>query len=172
MIAEFRNVFPEKNLCCSEITEKHTFAYDDEVSKKGIFVEADKLYHVHIENNVNENYHFVQNDNCVMLSEKNGQCDFVIFNSFKIHFIEIKATKDNKASHRKKIYKQLENTFKHYREFLENFEMKDALAVFESVNPRGYTKRKIPQSSISEKKVLFKTKYDIDLYEGNYIKFE
>ena len=50
--------------------------------------------------------------------------------------------------------------------------MKEALAVFESVNPRGYTKRKVPQSSNSEKKVLFKTKYNITLLEGNYIKFE
>jgi len=172
MIAEFNNLFPLKNLCCTEIFDKHKFVYDDEALKKGVFVVAHKLYHIHIENNINESYHFVQNDNCVMLSEKNGQCDFVIFNSNKIHFIEIKATEDNKANHRKKIYKQLESTFKYYKEFLENFETKEALAVFESVNPRGFTKRRIPQSSKSEKKVLFKIKYNIELFEGNYIKFE
>lgn len=172
MIAEFNNVFPLKNLCCTEISDIHKFAYDDEVLKTGVFVEANEIYHVHIENTTTENYHFVQNDNCVMLSEKNGQCDFVVFNSNKIHFIEIKATKDNKANHRKKIYKQLENTFKCYNEFLEKFEIKEALAVFESVNPRGYTKRRVPQSSNSEKKVLFKTKYNITLLEGNYIRFE
>jgi len=172
MIAEFNDIFPLKELCSVEISDRHKFAYDDEASKKGIFVSGNEIYHVHLENAMNENYHFVQNDNCVMLSEKNGQCDFVVFNSNKINFIEIKATKDNRANHRKKIYKQLENTFKQYKEFLENFDHKEALAVFESVNPRGYTKRKVPQSSASEKKVLFKLKYNIDLFEGNYILFD
>lgn len=172
MIAEFISVFPDKYSCVIEIMDKHRFAYDDETLKYGIFVSADELYHVHIENKTIENYHFVQNDNCLMINEKGGQCDFVIFNSNKIHFIEIKGTDKNKANHRKKIYNQLENTFKYYKEFLEKFEFKIALACFESLNKRGYTKRKIPQSSNSEKKILFKNKYDINLFEGNYVKFD
>ncbi|WP_294286701.1 hypothetical protein [uncultured Chryseobacterium sp.] len=172
MINEFLNVFPDKEVCVNEIFEKHKFVYDHQVLKKGVFVNGDEIFHVHIENNTKENYHFVQNDECVMLSIKGGQCDFVLFNSGVIHFVEVKATNDNLSTHKKKIYKQLENTFKYYSEFLDKFDLRYALACFEAVNPRGYTKRKIPQSSKSEKKVLFKTKYSVDLSEGNYIVFE
>lgn len=172
MIGDFLYVFPTKNLCINEISGKHKFVYEHPTLKKGIFVNGDEIHHVHIENTLNENYLFVQNDDCVMISVKGGQCDYVIFNSEQIHFVEIKATDENLKNHKQKIYKQLENTFKYYKDFLEKFENKFALACFESINKRGYTKRKIPQSSKSEKKLLFKMKYNIELLEGNFIKFD
>ncbi|WP_288244295.1 hypothetical protein [uncultured Chryseobacterium sp.] len=113
MIDNFITVFSGKELCINEISEKHKFVYDHPVLKKGIFVNGDEVFHVHIENDGKENYHFVQNDECVMLSVKGGQCDFVLFNSDVIHFVEVKATNDNLSTHKKKIYKQLENTFKY-----------------------------------------------------------
>lgn len=172
MIDSFLTDFPDKLTCSQEVLDKHIFIYDDPVLKKGTFVNADESFHVHIQNERSGSYYFIQNDECIMLSVKGGQCDFVLFNKETIHFIEVKATNDNLSTHKKKVYKQLENTFRYYRDFLENFEFRFALACFESVNSKGYTKRKIPQSSKSEKKVLFKLKYNIELLEGNYIRLE
>lgn len=172
MINEFSLFFEDKDLCITEILDKHTFVFEDEKSKKGVFVKDNEIYHVHIENLKKEIFHFIQNDDCVMVNVKGGQCDYVIFNIEHIHFIEVKATNQNLKAHKQKLYKQLENTFKYYKEFSEKFETRYALVCFESINPKGYTKRKVPQSSNSEKKLIFKTKYNVELLEGNYIKFE
>ncbi|SIR25126.1 hypothetical protein [Chryseobacterium sp. RU33C] len=172
MIREFERFFDQKDLCILEILDKHTFIYEDEVSKKGVFVQDNEIYHIHIENLKRENFHFIQNDDCVMKSVEGGQCDYVVFNNEHLHFVEVKATNQNLKTHKKKLYRQLENTFKYYKGFMEKFEAKHALVCFESINPRGYVKRKIPQSSNSEKKVLFKMLYNIELVEGNYIKLE
>lgn len=172
MIIDFLEVFPSKDSCINLISEKHIFVYEDSTSKKGIFVKANEVHHIHIQNDIDDDCFFVQNDDCVMISEKGGQCDYVIFNSEKLYFVEVKATDANLKTHKQKMYKQLENTFKFYKNFLEKFENKFALACFENINPRGFTKRKIPQSSKSEKKLLFKMKYDIELLEGNYIGFD
>ena len=172
MINEFEKNFIGKDSCIVEIVDKHKFVYEDEILKKGVFVKASEPYHIHVENNLNESYHFVQNDDCVMKSVKGGQCDYVLFNSKTIHFVEVKATNQNLKTHKQKLYKQLENTFIHYKEFYENFSERFALVCFENINQRGYTKRKIPQSSNSEKKLLFNMKYKINLIEGNYLKFE
>jgi Holliday junction resolvase-like predicted endonuclease len=172
MINEFDHLFENTESCRTEIVDKHTFVYEDEISKKGVFVQDNEVYHVHIENLRKESFHFIQNDDCVMKSIKGGQCDYVVFNNENIHFVEVKATNQNLKTHKQKLYKQLENTFKYYKGFTEKFETKHALVCFESINPRGYVKRKIPQSSNSEKKVLFKMLYNIELVEGNYIKLE
>lgn len=172
MINEFDHLFESTELCRIEVFNRHTFVYENEISKKGIFVLDSEVYHVHIENLNKKSFHFIQNDDCVMKSIKGGQCDYVIFNNEHIHFIEVKATNQNLKTHKQKLYKQLENTFKYYKEFIEKFETKYALVCFESINPRGYVKRRIPQSSNSEKKILFKMLYNIELVEGNYIKLE
>jgi Holliday junction resolvase-like predicted endonuclease len=175
MIESFLEVFPSREKCVTEISNKHSFVYEHPDLKKGVFVNDNEIFHVHIENDSFENYHFVQNDDCVMKSVKGGQCDYVVFNKEIIHFIEVKASKGTLktiSSLKKDVYKQLENTFKFYMDFLEKFENRFALACFENVNHRGYTKRKIPQSSKSEKKLLFKMKYNIELLEGNFIKFD
>ena len=172
MIVEFNDIFVGTDSCVNEIVDKHKFILEDDTLMKGVFVNANELHHIHIENKILENYFFVQNDDCVMKSISGGQCDYVIFNSKNIHFVEVKATNQNLKTHKQKLYKQLENTFKFYKDFLEKFEMKFALVCFEHKNQNGYTKRKVPQSSLSEKKVLFKTNYNVDLFEGNYISFE
>lgn len=172
MIHEFNLFFENKTSCVTEILDRHSFVLEDEKSKKGVFVKNSEIYHIHIENLRKENFYFIQNDDCIMVNVKGGQCDYIVFNSENIHFVEVKATSQNLKEHRKKMYKQLENTFKYYKGFYEKFDIKYALMCFESINPKGYTKRRIPQSSKSEKKVLFKTKYNVDLFEGNYIKLE
>lgn len=172
MIASLLEFFSSRETCVTEISNKHSFVYEHPDLKKGVFVKANEIHHIHIQNELDINYFFIQNDDCVMINEKGGQCDYVIFNNVKLHFVEVKATDSNLKVHKQKMYKQLENTFKFYKFFLEKFENRFALACFENINHRGYTKRKIPQSSKSEKKLLFKMKYNIELLEGNYIKFD
>ncbi|MCT3833953.1 hypothetical protein HZQ12_10450 [Elizabethkingia anophelis] len=171
---KFLDFFSDREICIFEILKEHTFIYEDEISKKGKFVEANEKYHVHIQkkNTSDINCHFVQNDDCVMINYIGGQCDYVFFNEKDIHFVEVKGTHQNLKVHKKKLYNQLENTFKFYQSFLGLFTNKFALVCFESVNSRGYIKRRIPQSSKSEKNKLFKRNYGINLLEGNYIKFE
>lgn len=172
MISEFSKLSSTEISCVIKIVHKHTFVYEDPISKKGVFVNADVIHHIHIENENDEGFYFVQNDDCVMINERGGQCDYIVFNNKELHFVEVKATNENLKTHKKKLYKQVENTFRYYKDFLDIFENKFALVCFESVGPRGYTKRKIPQASKSEKVILFKLKYNVNLQEGNYIKFE
>lgn len=169
MIHQIREAFPniEEN-CLTIITEKHTFVFEDSNSKKGVFVNANEKHHLHIQNNINSQYHFIQNDDCVMKSVKGGQCDYVIFNDFCVYFTEIKATKENLSVRRKEGLKQLENTIKFYLKKIEsiNLESKNAIICFDN------NKRIAPQASVSTKRKEFKNKYQINLQEGNYILFD
>lgn len=79
MIDSFLTDFPDKLTCSQEVLDKHIFIYDDPVLKKGTFVNADESFHVHIQNERSGSYYFIQNDECIMLSVKGGQCDFVLF---------------------------------------------------------------------------------------------
>ena len=101
-----------------------------------------------------------------MNNEKGGQCDYVVFNSIDLHFIDIKVAKDGFANHKKKAYKQIENTFKFYDDKLDfpNDLLLHGLVCFPN-------KKRIIKPSESTKRKEFKTKYNIDLTIGNYILF-
>ena len=168
MINQILEAFPQiENNCLTAIMDKHTFVFEDPNLKKGVFVSANEKYHLHIQNNINSQYHFIQNDDCVMKSVKGGQCDYVIFNDYCIYFTEIKATNENLSIRRREGLKQLENTIKFYLKQIESFnlETKNALICFEK------SKRIAPQASVSSKRKEFKNKYQINLQEGNYIEF-
>lgn len=165
MINQLRAAFPQIEVnCLKTIVNKHTFVFEAE---KGIFVTGKDRYHLHIENKTNSEYYFIQNDDCVMKTEKGGQCDYVICNNHSVHFTEIKVAKGNKANHRKDAYDQLENTFKYYSNSIDfkSIENLNALVCFP-------TPRRIVKPSASTKKKEFKVKYRLDLQEGNYISFE
>lgn len=169
MIALIKDAFPHitENVCLSSINNKHTFVFEDNQLNKGVFVSDNKNYHLHIENNTNDYFYFLQNDDCVMKNVKGGQCDYVVLNSNSIHFIDAKIAKGNFSNHRRDAYNQIENTFKYYSQkidFLEDYYLY-GMVCFPS-------RRRIIQSSKSTKKKEFKTKYKIDLREGNYILFE
>jgi hypothetical protein len=167
MIDLITEAFPEIDNCLSVFTAKHSFVYEDNELKKGVFVSDFQPKHLHIENKTNSNFHFIQNDDCIMNNVKGGQCDYVIFNSKDFHFVDVKVAKDNFANHRKTAYSQIENTFKYYSnkiDFPENC-LLYGLVCFPS-------KRRIIKSSESTKRKEFKIKYKIDLKIGNYILFE
>lgn len=169
MINQLREAFPQIEVdCLTTITDKHTFVFEDPNLKKGVFVNANEKFHLHIQNNINSQYHFIQNDDCVMKSVKGGQCDYVIFNYYCIYFTEIKATKENLSVRRKAGLKQLESTIKFYLKKIDsiNLERKNALICFDN------NKRIAPQASVSSKRKEFKNKYQINLQEGNYISFD
>ncbi len=170
MIALILKAFPHiiENVCLSSITNKHTFVFEDNRLNKGVLVSDKENYHLHIENNTNNTFHFIQNDDCVMKNVKSGQCDYVIFNSDSMHFVDAKIAKKGKFSyHRRNAYNQIENTYKFYSQKI-NFSSEynlNGMVCFP-------TKRRIVQPSKSTKRKEFKTKYKIDLKEGNYILFE
>ena len=114
MIHLIHSAFPEIENCLSEITSKHLFVFEDNELKKGVFVSDAQPRHLHIENKTNSNFHFVQNDDCVMNNIKSGQCDYVVFNINNFYFIDVKVAKGGFANHRKKAYNQIENTFKYF----------------------------------------------------------
>ena len=169
MINQIREAFPniEEN-CLITITDKHTFVFEDQELKKGVFVNANEKYHLHIQNNTNSEYHFIQNDDYVMKSVKGGQCDYVVLNDNCIYFTEIKATDENLSVRRQKGIKQLENTIKFYLKKIDSIDLesKNAIICFDN------NKRIAPQASVSTKRKEFKMKYQIDLHEGNYISFD
>lgn len=167
MIDLIYEAFPEIENCLSEIINKHLFVFEDNALKKGVFVSDSEPKHLHIENKSNSNFHFIQNDDCVMNYEKGGQCDYIIFNSNDFHFIDVKVAKSGLANHRKKAYNQIENTFKYYSKKIDfsNSLTLHGLVCFPS-------KRRIVNASESSKRKEFKSKYNIDLKIGNYILFD
>ncbi len=167
MIDLIKNVFPEIENCITTFDDKHIYVFEENNLKKGVFVNKFNISHLHIENKTNSNFHFIQNDDCVMSNVKGGQCDYVIFNSKDFHFVDVKVAKGSIANHSKKGYSQIENTFKYYSNkiiFSENC-LLYGLVCFPS-------KRRIIKSSESTKRKEFKLKYKIDLKIGNYILFE
>lgn len=154
--------------CINEIFEKHSFIFDDSITKKGIFVSAKDKFHLHIEKKHFDVLKFIQNDNCIMKSNNGKQCDFVIFDNEIICFSEIKATKENLSNRRREALLQIENTVKFYFEkgLFINYQFKKALITFDN------NKRIAPQASKSTKRKEFKVKYNVDLDEGNYLLFE
>lgn len=167
MIFLIQSAFPQIQTCLSTFTDSHLFIFEDNELNRGIFVSDSELNHLHIENKTNSHVYFIQNDACVMNNIRNGQCDYVIFNSNDFHFIDVKVAKDGFSNHRKKAYSQIENTYKYYSDRLNfpNDCLLYGLVCFPS-------KRRIIKSSSSTKRKEFKTKYKIDLKEGNYILFE
>lgn len=165
MINKLREAFPQiETDCIITIIDKHTFVFEEE---KAVFVSHKDKHHLHIENKTNTEFYFIQNDDCVMKTEKGGQCDYVICNNQSIFFTEIKVAEGNFANHRKKAYSQLENTFKYYSNLI-NFSVSEnlnALICFPSP-------RRIIKAGALTKRKEFKVKYQIDLHEGNYISFE
>ncbi|MEN9909865.1 MAG: hypothetical protein RLZZ540_3014 [Bacteroidota bacterium] len=165
MINKLKAAFPQIEIdCLTTINDKHTFIFEAE---KAVFVTAKDKFHLHIENKMNTEYYFIQNENCVMKTVKGGQCDYVICNNHSVHFTEIKVAKGNNANHRKDAYNQLENTFKYYSNLIDftSIENLNALVCF----PRP---RRIVRASASTKRKEFKVKYNLDLQESNYISFE
>ena len=79
---EILEIFPHiiENGCLIELPQKHTFVFEDEKIQKGRFVQANEDFHLHIENQTNQQLIFIQNDDCVMKRVKGGQCDYLIFN--------------------------------------------------------------------------------------------
>ena len=59
-------VFPNSidDGCLIELTQKHTFIFEDLDIKKGRFVNAFEKYHLHVENKTNQNLNFIQKFNC------------------------------------------------------------------------------------------------------------
>ncbi|MCU4188943.1 hypothetical protein M9Q43_07170 [Flavobacterium sp. HXWNR29] len=170
MTEELLIQFPEiiENGCLKSINNKHSFIFDDNETKKGVFVTAHDKFHLHVEKNHSKSLNFIQNDSCVMNSDNGKQCDYVLFDNEKVCFSEIKATKENLSNRRKDALKQLENTIKFYFEnnLFKNYQSKNALITFDN------NKRIAPQASKSTKTKEFKVKYDVNLNEGNYILFE
>lgn len=167
MIELIKASFPEIDSCIHIKTEKHSFIFEDNNLNKGIFVTDLQPKHLHIENKSNNNFYFIQNDDCVMKNIRGGQCDYIIFNSSNFHFIDVKVAKGNFSDHSSTAYKQIENTFKYYSKKID-FSV-DILLYGLVCFPN---KRRIVKSSESTKKKEFKTKYRIDLKVGNYILFE
>lgn len=169
MIELIQDVFPHitTNGCLNSINTKHTFVFEDNQENKGIIVTDKDIYHLHIENNTNDYFHFVQNDDCVMKNIKGGQCDYVILNKQDIHFVDAKIAKGNFSHHRKDAYRQIKNTYIYYSDRIDFPEiyLLFGLVCFPS-------KRRIVKPSSSTKKKEFLIKYNIDLREGNYILFE
>jgi hypothetical protein len=169
MIAQIKSAFPHilENSCLTSINKKHTFVFEDNHRNTGIFVSDVEKHHLHLENRSDNYVHFLQNDDCVMKTEKGGQCDYVVFNENQIHFIDVKVAKSNFQNHRKGAYEQIENTFKFYSKkiaFSADYYL-HGMVCFP-------TKRRIIRPSKSTKRKEFKIKYNIDLKEGNYILFE
>ncbi len=169
MIDRIQVAFPHivENVCLSSINNKHTFVYEDNQQNKGVIVSDQNHYHLHIENNTNEYFHFLQNDGCIMNNIKGGQCDYVVLNSNSLHFVDAKIARGNYSSHRKDAYKQIENTYKYYSKRIDFPE--DCYLFGMVCFP---SKRRIVQSSKSTKRKEFIIKYNINLREGNYILFE
>lgn len=169
MIDQIRHAFPHsiENVCLSSFQHKHTFVFEDKEQNKGIIVSGKDNYHLHIENKINEYFHFLQNDDCVMKSVKGGQCDYVIFNNQSIYFTEIKVAQSNIRNHSQNAYSQIENTFKFYSKKINfsNDYVLNALVCFPN-------KRRIVKPSESSKKKEFKIKYRMNLQIGNYISFD
>lgn len=164
MIQHLKEAFPEIEAnCLKTITDKHTFVFEAETV---LFVSAKEPWHLHIENKSNDEFYFIQNDDCVMKKVKGGQCDYVICNNQDVFFTEIKVAKGNQANHRKDAYSQLENTFKHYSNLIDfdSYSL-NAIVCFPS-------KRRIVKASTSTKRKEFKNAYKLNLIEGNYIAFE
>ncbi|PIF33220.1 hypothetical protein CLU81_3801 [Flavobacterium sp. 9] len=164
MILHLKEAFPgiESN-CLKTISDKHTFVFEAE---NVLLVSSKESWHLHIENKLNTDFYFIQNDNCVMKTVKGGQCDYVICNNQEVFFTEVKVAKGNQANHRKDAYLQLENTFKHYSKLI-NFKpySLNAVVCFPS-------RRRIVKASASTKRKEFKDSYKLNLIEGNYISFE
>ncbi|MES2485961.1 MAG: hypothetical protein V4581_08475 [Bacteroidota bacterium] len=168
MIVQISEAFPHINQgCLTSIYNQHTFIFEDKERHKGLFVADKDKYHLHIQNNTNKSFHFLQNDNCVMKNARGGQCDYVVLNDFKIVFTDVKVAKGNFSNHRTEAYNQIENTFKHYSNlvsFPKEYDL-EALVCFPSP-------RRIIKASASTKRKDFKVNYNINLSEGNYILFE
>ncbi|NRS89485.1 hypothetical protein HNQ02_002414 [Flavobacterium sp. 7E] len=165
MINQLREVFPNIEVdCLNSILDKHTFIFEADTV---LFVNVQAPWHLHIENKTNNEFHFIQNDDCVMKTVKGGQCDYVICNNQSVYFTEIKVAKGNMANHRKDAYGQLANTFKFYSNLIDfkSIESLNALVCFPSP-------RRIVKASASTKRKEFKVNYKINLQEGNYILFE
>jgi hypothetical protein len=161
LISEFHHIIVN---CLNTIRDKHTFVYEDKDLNRGRFVTSQEQYHLHIENQANESFYFIQNDGCVMNNVRGGQCDYIILNSISIYFTDVKVAKGNYKNHRSDAYKQIENTYKHLVkriDFPEHFNL-HALVCFPSP-------RRIVKASASTKRREFKEYYNIDLQEGNYI---
>ena len=94
MIEQLYEVFPQLNNCLSIFSDKHVYLFENNQSQKGEFVSGKQIYHLHIENKTNGQFYFLQNDDCIMINEKNGQCDYLIFNGNEINFTEIKVVKE------------------------------------------------------------------------------
>ena len=169
MIEQIQAAFPQIESCKTNLVKKHTFVIEDKESKKGVFVSDKQKFHLHVENRTTDILYFLQNDDCIMINQENGQCDYIIFNTFDFHLIDVKDSeiKSRKSNYRKKAYDQIENTFKHYSEYLTFSEKYNlfGLICFPS-------KSRIIKSSESIKKKEFKIKYNINLKEGNYILFD
>lgn len=167
MIQEIEQNVPNirENGCISELNDKHSFLLDTEDGVK--LVGGKDTSHLHVEKTNPTHVHMIQNDNCVMITAKGGQCDLLLLNEHKLYFTEIKGTQDHRRNHRRTAYKQIENTFKFYSKFIDfpTDYILNALVCFQS-------KRRIVQASASTQKKNFKVNYNINLSEGNYIKFE
>ena len=169
MIAQIQGAFPQIANCLSTFNDIHKYIFENNQLGRGVFVNATDNHHLYIENRTNLNIHFIQNDDCVMIDVKGGQCDYIIFNSRDLHFIDVKVTLSvgRYSNHRKKAYCQIENTYKYYADRVQfsNDYLLFGLVCFPS-------RRRIVKSSALTKRKEFKTKYNIDLKEGNYILFE
>jgi len=164
MIQHLKEAFPEiETNCLKRLTDKHTFVFEAETV---LFATSKESWHLHIENKLNTEFYFIQNDDCVMKKVKGGQCDYVICNNKEVFFTEVKVAKGNQGNHRKDAYLQLENTFKYYSNLID----------FEPYNLNAVvcfpTKRRIVKASASTKRKEFKDSYKLNLIEGNYISFE
>ena len=166
MINQIQEVFPNIDSCQSILNGNHTFIFEDNELNKGVFVSDKEKYHLHIENKTKTSFHFIQNDDCVMINVKGGQCDYIIFDSKDFYLIDVKVAKGNFSNHRTDAYSQIQNTYKFYSKKID----------FINTNMFGLvcfpSKRRIIKPSASTKRKEFKTRYKIDLKEGNYILFE
>lgn len=169
MIAVIQEAFPDIESCLSTIKDKHTYVFEDAELKKGVFVSKMQSKHLHIENSGNNPFYFLQNDDCVMNNVKGGQCDYVVFNTNKFHFVEVKTASKTFINKKTKVraYDQIENTYRFYSKKIDFSDDLFLIGMICISNPK-----RIVQSSKSTKRKEFKIKYRIDLREGNYILFD
>lgn len=87
MIHQLREAFPEIEVnCLTTITNKHTFVFENQILKKGVFVNDTEKYHLHIENKTNSYFYFVQNDDCVM--KKKADNVIMLLEIIKVSFLQ------------------------------------------------------------------------------------
>lgn len=126
MIADFRNAF-DKNieLCITETNSTLIEVYDcydciPPEQRTYIKTKVDEPIHFTLFNDQAENLLFAALDNCILKSNQQSRCDFIIGNFQKLYFIEIKQVKPRqRRSAKENAIRQLHASISFFREKLD-----------------------------------------------------